>query len=272
MAVTEIPAPDLLQLLATPPAQFVAARDALAARYKAQGNTQAMRATKALKKPAAAMWVLNALARKAAPAVHAWADTVARLREMQAGGAPDALKDAIKAQRAAVADLVERAETLAAGLPSATVPKVRELLRVLGQCPPETVAQFAAATLTHEPVAHEGGDEVARTPAPKPEPTAPAQSTGAAPAPDPAALQQAAAQREKERQAEWDAAQRLASEHDAAAVQAEQEAARLATEADNMERAARNGRRRADEATHHAQEARALADEARRWLGALDKP
>lgn len=94
-------------LYAGPPDEFVAARDALAKELKAEGDLDAAKAVRGLRRPSVAAALLNRVALGRAKEAKAFAGAVAKLR--QAKGR-DALKEAARAQRDAAAKLLDLAE------------------------------------------------------------------------------------------------------------------------------------------------------------------
>lgn len=105
------------QLLFTlPPAEFVAARNSLAARLRRTGGREAAARIKALRKPTPAAWVANALFRQARPhfdaALRAGDALIAARR---AGGLTAVqMQAAVAAQRSALAELMRLAAACAA--------------------------------------------------------------------------------------------------------------------------------------------------------------
>jgi hypothetical protein len=101
-----------------PLAEFVAARDELARRLRTAGDRQAARRVAGLRRPSTSAWAANQLAHAAPHALTELLDAGATLQQAQqdalAGqaGAARALRTATAQQRAAIARLVQRAETL----------------------------------------------------------------------------------------------------------------------------------------------------------------
>lgn len=101
-------------MFAVDPAEFVAARDALARQLKADGQRDEAAAVKALRRPPVPIWALNRVARNDGDAVQALLSTAADAQEAQdallAGrGDRDALRDALAKRRTAMHDVVHRA-------------------------------------------------------------------------------------------------------------------------------------------------------------------
>jgi hypothetical protein len=95
------------------PEAFVAARDDLARRLRRQGDPEAARQVKALRRPPLSAWAVNQLARGDEPALDRLLAAGERLRAAQqaalAGGAAAELREAARAEREAVAGLVAAA-------------------------------------------------------------------------------------------------------------------------------------------------------------------
>jgi hypothetical protein len=97
---------ELDELYALPPAEFVAARDALAKRLKAEGDAEGAKEIKALRRPTAAAWAVNQLARNHAGALGELLELGERLRRAQAkalsGRGAGMLKELLAERRASV--------------------------------------------------------------------------------------------------------------------------------------------------------------------------
>lgn len=111
-------------LYAGPPDEFVAGRDALAKELKAEGDAEAAKAVKGLRRPSVAAALLNRVALGNAKEAKTFASAVAKLRKAKGR---EALKDAARAQRDAAAKLVELAE--GAGGEGAALDRVAETLQ-----------------------------------------------------------------------------------------------------------------------------------------------
>jgi hypothetical protein len=107
---TELPGDELFGL---PPEAFVAARDELARRLRREGDAEAARRVKALRRPPLSAWAVNQLARGRAQALEGLLAAGERLRGAQqaalAGGDAAELRAAARAEREAVAGLVTAA-------------------------------------------------------------------------------------------------------------------------------------------------------------------
>lgn len=106
-------------LYALDPAEFTAARDALAKRLKAEGDKVAATEVKSLRRPTAAAWAVNQVARRHPELVEAVVDAGRRLVAAQetllAGGGRDELRAATAARRDAVAAAATKAAVALAG-------------------------------------------------------------------------------------------------------------------------------------------------------------
>ena len=108
------PVDDLYSL---PPAEFTAARDALAKRLKAEGDKDAAAEVKKLRRPTVGAWAVNTVARQQPELVEAVYEAGASLGEAQRanikGKERDALRTATAARREAVTAAVRAAVALA---------------------------------------------------------------------------------------------------------------------------------------------------------------
>lgn len=113
------------ELFASRPDEFVAARDELAKRLRADGRRSESDAVKALRSPTLAAWAANQLARRQAADVERLVRAGADYRGTQK-------RDALAEERAALDDLVGAA---------------RELLHEIGRRPSQSVLERVRATL-----------------------------------------------------------------------------------------------------------------------------
>jgi hypothetical protein len=124
------------ELFGLPPEEFVAARDDLARRLKREGDAEAAARVKALRRPPLSAWAVNRLAREQAAALDPLLAAGERLRAAHqaalAGEGAAELRVAAKAEREAVAGLVETA---------------LELLREAGHPTTDATRDRVAATL-----------------------------------------------------------------------------------------------------------------------------
>jgi hypothetical protein len=125
-------------LFALPLEHFTAARNALARRLKAEGDSETAEQVKALPKPSIAAWTVNQLARKEPEAIRSLLNVAARLRSaqersLQGERAADELRAAQTEERAVIRQLAQRASALLqeAGRPASgtTLERVSSLLR-----------------------------------------------------------------------------------------------------------------------------------------------
>jgi hypothetical protein len=137
------------ELFGLPPEEFVAARDDLARRLKREGDAEAAARVKALRRPPLSAWAVNRLAREQAAALDPLLATGERLRAAHqaalAGEGAAELRTAAKAEREAVAGLVETA---------------LELLREAGHPATDTTRDRVAATLHAAAASPEAADLV----------------------------------------------------------------------------------------------------------------
>jgi hypothetical protein len=101
------------QLYELPPEEFTAARNALAAELKAEGDGQGAAAVKALRKPTRAGWAVNRLVRSEPELVDALMGAGGELRQAHrqaaSGHGAEQLRAAAESERAAVEQLMARA-------------------------------------------------------------------------------------------------------------------------------------------------------------------
>ena len=101
------------ELFGLPPEEFVAARDDLAKRLRREGDAEAAKQVKALRRPPLSAWAVNRLARERGRALGPLLAAGERLRAAHqaalAGEGAAELRSAAKAEREAVAGLVETA-------------------------------------------------------------------------------------------------------------------------------------------------------------------
>src|SRR5712671_5779119 len=106
----------LRDLYAVPPAEFVAARDALAKELRAAKHEAGAKEVASLRRPTAPVWAVNQLARRSPAEVEHLLETSERVRGAQLRGAGgDALRAAMADQRAAMAKLERGAEQVLRG-------------------------------------------------------------------------------------------------------------------------------------------------------------
>jgi hypothetical protein len=101
-------------LFATPPADFVAARDALAKKALEGGDTQLASQIHALRKPMIVVWLINQLARRHRDEVAALTEAGKQLREAQLTGLGSTfLREANEAWRVAITAALRRIREIA---------------------------------------------------------------------------------------------------------------------------------------------------------------
>src|SRR5207302_3459550 len=106
----------LRDLFAVPPAEFTAARDALAKELRAKGRDAQAKEVASLRRPTAPVWAVNQLARRSPAEVEELLDSSERVRRAQLRGASgDELRAAMAEQRAALAKLENAAEQVLRG-------------------------------------------------------------------------------------------------------------------------------------------------------------
>ena len=112
--MAEAPAKVVEELYAVPLSAFTRERDARAAALKRAGDADAARAVQALRKPTATLWATNQLAHAEPERLERFVASVERLRRSQLRDAR-AAAEAMRAQRAELDALVERAQELLKG-------------------------------------------------------------------------------------------------------------------------------------------------------------
>jgi hypothetical protein len=137
------------ELFGLPPEEFVAARDEVARRLRREGDAEAARRVKALRRPSLSAWAVNQLARSQQRALEGLLAAGERLRAAHqaalAGGDAADLRAATRAEREAVAGLV-----------SAALDRLREA----GHPTTETTRDRIAATLHAGAASPEAADLV----------------------------------------------------------------------------------------------------------------
>ena len=127
---------ELDSLYAAPLDEFVAERDALAKQLRSDGDREAADRVKALRKPSAAVWAVNQLARRQQKDYRALLKSGDKLRATQekvlGGESPEKLQEAAAAERELVDRLTE---------------KGRAVLEVAGHSPTEAMIRRVSGTL-----------------------------------------------------------------------------------------------------------------------------
>jgi hypothetical protein len=98
----------LEKLYAVSPKEFIRTRNSLAAELRKSGDADAAREVAGLRRPSAALWAVNQLARQARAPLERFLDAVDRLRRSQLSD-PRGAMEAMRAERAQLETLVERA-------------------------------------------------------------------------------------------------------------------------------------------------------------------
>jgi hypothetical protein len=118
------------ELFGLPPEEFVAARDELARRLRREGDAEAAKRVKALRRPPLSAWAVNQLARGRGPGLEELLAAGERLRAAHqaalAGEGAAELRAAAKAEREAVARLVKAAMALLGEAGHATTDATRD--------------------------------------------------------------------------------------------------------------------------------------------------
>jgi hypothetical protein len=136
-------------LFELPLAEFVSARNAIAAELAEAGSSEAALRVRTLAKPSVSAWVVNQLYRRHSDAFEALLDAGRRMRKAQRalmeGGSADSLKDAAKAEQKALAKLAALAKSVLgeAGLAvtDTTLDRAQMSLRAIARLEdPESVA------------------------------------------------------------------------------------------------------------------------------------
>ncbi len=248
--MTPLGLPARKRLFAAPLRDFTNLRDELARELRGNGQADEAKALAKIRRPSVALWIANQLGRLAPAEVKALIEATARLRHGQSaavhGASADELRETMRAQREALARLVDAAgrAALEAGtkLSLELQRRVQNTVQAAAAGDPEALREGALETEL-QPSGFEG-------------------LLGAAPppAPPPPRTDDAAALREKKQQ-EAEAARAL-RKADQEAHQLDVRAKELAGAATASEQEAARARDRADEARRRADEARQKADAA----------
>jgi hypothetical protein len=213
-------------LLAVPPQEFTAARNAAARQLAADGRSEAAAEIKALARPPVAVWVLNQLAREQPAVVRAFLDAAEGLREAYRSGGD--IRAATAPQREAEARALAAAMALARARGTRVSETVSRGLRQTlsaAAADPDVGAALGAGRLLREPEAPSIDELLASLPAPHAE--APSASPAREAQRQRRALQISVAEAEEEAARARDAA-RAASD---AATRAQREAERARRDA-----------------------------------------
>ncbi len=149
------------ELLAMPPKEFTAARNAAAKQLAADGQREAADEIKGLPRPTLALWSLNRVAHEQADLVETFVDAAAKLRKAHETGGD--IRAATPPEREAEARVAAAAAKIAGGQGSATETVMRGIRQALGAAAADP---DVAATLSSRPVDPGAGGAVHR-PAPR---------------------------------------------------------------------------------------------------------
>jgi hypothetical protein len=258
-------------LFAVPPSDFVEARKALVKQLRAAGKDKDSRQVAGLRKPSAALWVVNQLSRRAPDLVNALVEATQRMKRAHEEGAGEELRDAMREQHEVAQAIRRAAEEAAREIGADASPgllrRVQETAQAAAVSDP---AALRAGTLTEE-LGPSGFDALAGTKvaAPPPSrgplgaaPAAPEAPTATSEDPKRRRQEQQVAERAKKRETQRAAKELNEAEHTARELSA------LAEKADHR---ARRARKDADDAQEEAVAARSRADEAAERASALRK-
>src|SRR5207248_142648 len=164
--MAEAPASVLEELYAVLLSAFTRERNARAAALKRAGDADTARAVQALRKPTATLWATNQLARAEPERLERFVDSVERVRRSQLRDGR-AAAEAMRAQRAELDALVERAEELLKGAGFRASPDTtREISNTLlgAAVDPQRAKDLRRGRLT-EPLGAPGFEVLAGAPA-----------------------------------------------------------------------------------------------------------
>jgi hypothetical protein len=137
------------ELYGAPPERFTARRDELARQARADGDKDLAATVHALRRPTAAAWVVNCLARQAPDAVGGLVELGVRMREAQSVLSGSQMRTLSRERQQVLADLVRRAAALAPGPVSPSVSQeVEETLRA-AVSDEDAAAAVRSGCLTH---------------------------------------------------------------------------------------------------------------------------
>jgi hypothetical protein len=141
------------ELLAIPPKEFTAARNAAARQLAADGQREAADEIKGLPRPTLALWSLNRVAHEQADLVETFVDAAAKLRTAHETGGD--IRAATPPEREAEARVAAAAAKIAGGQGSATETVMRGIRQTLGAAAadPDVAATLTAGRLIREPEA-----------------------------------------------------------------------------------------------------------------------
>ena len=243
---------DRKRLFEVAPADFTKAREALVRELREQGKADQAKEVAAQRKPPVALWIANQLARLDPRSVEALIEATARVRKAQLSGhGGDALREAMREQREALAKLSEVAAQAAKNAQSAMTLALQRRV--------QNTVQAAASS---EPDALREGSLLREL-----EPSGFEELLGAAPLPSTRTSKPDAKEERRpsaEEKARKERAARELHEAEQIARRALAEAKALEAKADRAEKTAAAARKRAEEARRAAAAAAARALELRK--------
>ncbi|HET7785405.1 MAG TPA: hypothetical protein VFL36_05505 [Myxococcales bacterium] len=239
------------------PAEFTAARNALARELRDAGKAGEANEVAALRRPAATLWIANQLGPRHRREVEALIAATRKLEKAQAGAGGD-LREAMQEQRSALQGTMEKVDALAREVGAHVTPELQRRVQT-------TVTSAAASdpdgllegTLAHELEATGFSELLGKGPAARtlvPEPRGAQVEKAGARSDDKAA-------KAAEKRAEA-AARRARAGHDRALKRAEAEAMRLDHRARALEKKAARAQAAAEDAGRAATQARERANAA----------
>jgi hypothetical protein len=254
------------RLYASPPEEFIAARDELAKRLKAEGKAEEAAEVKGLRRPTVAAWAANQVARQrpdeVAELLAAGAELHKAQRKALSGVKGGSLREAMERRRSAVTALVKAAEAVLreAGKGSASSVDALQPTFEAASVDQQAGDALKVGRLEKELAAPSGfggatGLEVVAAPARRPV------TKGAKKEQDDAARAEQEAARREARELERQAAEarRKVMRVQASAARAAERAERLEAEADKARAAAKDAARELKEAEAEAKRADARA-------------
>jgi hypothetical protein len=247
------------------PSEFVAARDSLARRLRADGQRDDAARVAKLRRPSAAAWALNQAAREHPDLLDTALRAGRELRdatEAALGGDASGLRAASAAERAASDRLISMAAGYLGGGAGAAQQRLAGTLRaaVIDDQVADELRRGVLSTDHESPAfGFATGVELGPPPAPAPRDEAVGATTGRSAAKRTDAKHDAAARKAAERQAAEE--RRRVAERRRELARLERPAERLALAADAAEAAAVDARASADAAQQELEEARRRSDE-----------
>jgi hypothetical protein len=260
-----------------PPAEFVAARNALTRELRAKGKPEEARRVAALRRPSPALWIVNQVAKRAAGSVEELIESTNSARRAQIHGrGGDELRAAMKSQHASLQRLLHEAAQAAAQIGVDLTPlqerRIQDTLQTAAATQPDALregtlqqelspAGFSALLSGAEPVA---AKDVSRK-----------RDLGTRT--EPKRDLEARTQHKRHLEARAQEQKRLTAEKRERMVRqrevqrAQREARRLIERAERLEKVAEQARSAADQARTKAAEARRAANEAAARLLQLQK-